>query len=136
MIRWTPKILDPLNLDKAQSQQYYQRRILCLVGIVVLGCIITFLLSSNSFPAITTISITAAFFLFFYIRWRSFFLSYWHMYSSQNFYYEDYAWKDSLIIALILIGGIGLSGFVIFYIAARVDFTQIQPIALFIKSLL
>src|SRR3972149_4706164 len=128
MIKWTSKLPDQLNLNQDTARGLYQKRVFCLIGISFLGLFVVFLLPSNSFPAIATIFITVILFLICYIRWRSFFLSYWYICRSNSLYYEDYTWRDSLIIALILILGIGLSGLILFYIASKVDFARVQPI--------
>lgn len=129
MIKWVPKLPNQLDLDQDKASNLYQKRILSFVGTLFLGGFLLFLFPSNSLPAIITFFIMVALSVFFYIRWRNFFLSYWYRYNSNSIYYKDYTWKDSLIMALILILGTGLSGFVLFYIAFRVDFTNLQPIA-------
>lgn len=136
MIKWTPITPNPLNLDKIQSQKYYQKRILSLISVAVLGGVLAFYLPSNSIPAIATIILTVLLFIGLYLHWRQFFFSYWHINNVDRFYYEDYSWKDSLSIALILITGLALSGLIMFFIIARVNFTKVQPIVIWLKQLI
>lgn len=138
MLKWIPKPAKQLEFDQDTARSLYQKRKFGLIGILLLGVFLVFLFSSNSVPAIITAFTMASLFIFFYIRWRSFFLSYWYSYTyrSNSAYYEDYSWKDSLIIVLILIVGTGLCGLVIFYIASKVDFTSFKSFAEGLKRLI
>ncbi len=105
MIKWQPKFPQRLTLDKFQARTEFnkKRTILLCIGFCGVGG----MLVVSRFPFLLPVLFGFIFLVFtiFYLRFRSFFQSYLYTYGDgrDKYYCEDYSWKDSLAIGLLLI---------------------------------
>ncbi len=132
MIKWTPRIPKPPNLDKSQFHKHYLRRILSLFGVIIFGGMLALYLPKNSVMAYVTIIATLLLSLGLYMSWRNSLFSYWYSNGADKFYYEDYSWKDSLTIGLILLCGLILVGLALVYVASRINFSNVQSLSVWL----
>ena len=109
MKTWEPILPKPLQLEESQANFQFNKRRFALIAVGISGLIATFIIPKSSLFFIPAVSFLFLLFLLLYFRWRKFFFSYLYTYEGKRwkFYYEDYSWKDSSILSLlILIGGI------------------------------